>query len=101
MRENATRNVESLIPKSLVRRINSAALAHAGWAPSNTLSTTDRAVIRASDFGIKPSDLRNPAAVVAEWFVAVTDRIAEAVLDRVGDKCVALGRVSGDAVEDG
>ncbi|BDE12366.1 hypothetical protein MKCMC460_12260 [Mycobacterium sp. 20KCMC460] len=45
MRVKATRRVVSLIPKSAVSLINSLALAHAGWAPSKTLSTTDRAVI--------------------------------------------------------
>ena len=45
MRVSATRNVVSLIPKSEVSLTNSLALAHAGCAPSSTLSTTDRAVM--------------------------------------------------------
>src|ERR1700753_2740634 len=99
MRVSATRSVASLRSKSLVSRISSAALAHAGCAPSITLSTTDRAVMRASDFGIR-SDLRGSPAVVAERFVAVFDRIPETVLDRIGDEGVALRGVAGDAVED-
>src|SRR5947209_19179102 len=63
-----------------------------------TLNTTDRAVMRASDFGIR-SDLRGSTAVVAERFVAMLDRFAEAVLDGVGDEGVALGCMPGNAVE--
>src|SRR5947209_19243151 len=84
--------------KSSVSRINSAALAHAGWAPSITLSTTDRAVMRASDFGME-SDLRSSPAVIAERFVAMFDGFAEAVLDRVRNEGVALGCVPRDPVE--
>jgi hypothetical protein len=46
-----------LMPKSAVSLINSLALAQAGWAPSRTLSTTDRAVM----FGmVYTSDARRP-----------------------------------------
>jgi len=41
---------------------------------------------------------RAPAGIT-ERFVAVLDRLAEAVLHGVGDECVALGRVPGDTVE--
>src|ERR1700759_3691820 len=86
------------MPKSLVSLINSAALAHAGWAPSSTLSTTDRAGMRASDFGMT-LHLGRASAVITEWFVAVLDRLAEAVLHGVGDERMPLGRVRGDTVE--
>src|ERR1700734_1743207 len=84
--------------KSLVSRISSAALAHAGCAPSSTLSTTDRAVMRASDFGMA-LHLGSAPAVVTERFISVLDRFTEAVLDRVGDKGMSLRCVPGDTVE--
>src|ERR1700722_6883320 len=98
IRVSATRSVASLMPKSWVSLINSAALAHAGWAPSSTLSTTDRAGMRVSDFGMA-LHLGSAPAVITERLVAVLDRLAEAVLHGIGDECVALGRVPGDAVE--
>src|SRR3984957_3360606 len=98
IRVNATRNVASLMPKSLVSLINSAALAHAGWAPSSTLSTTDRAGMRANDFGMALHLGRTPA-VITERFIAVLDRITEAVLHGVCDERMPLGRVPGDTVE--
>ena len=54
IRVSATRSVASLMSKSAVSRISSAAVAHAGWAPSSTLSTTERAVIRLSAATVRP-----------------------------------------------
>jgi hypothetical protein len=56
--------------------------------------------MRVNDFGMV-LHLGGSAAVVTERFVTVLDGVTEAVLDGVGDKCVALGGVPGDPVENG
>ena len=72
MRVSATRSVDSLISKSAVSLINSAAVAQAGCAPSNTDNTTDRAVIRAGPApAVIASDPGGATAGVAERPVAV------------------------------
>ena len=42
--------------------MSSAAVAHAGWAPSSTLSTTERAVIRLSVATGQTPDVLRPAS---------------------------------------
>src|SRR4051812_34615147 len=92
--------------KSAVSLTSSLADAHAGWAPSSTLSTTDRAGMR--DTAI-PGSLRrclpirlHPrglAARIAERLVPALHRVAEAVLARLRNERVPFGGVPGDAVE--
>ena len=75
-------------------------VADAGWAPSSTDSTTERAVIRDTRVA-SPSYPGVFSAVVTERFVAVPHGLPESVFAGVGDEGVAFRGVPGDPVEHG